>query len=90
MKYRINRIALLTQMNEYGQNMQQRLKYLKHYLSCVMSYRDLVLFNNTAMDYNIYYMMLNDACIEMQIKYNGYYVFVQKKLNEYVIEIMRV
>lgn len=89
MKYRINRIALLTRMSEYEQNLQQRLNYLKHSLSCLMSLKDWKLFHKIAMDYNIYYMLLQDASIELNVKYLNCYIVVKKEIDEYIIDIQR-
>lgn len=86
-RYKINRPALLSRMKEYGQTIEQRVAYLQHQISVLMSNEHYQVFNSSARGYLIYYMLLNDAFELLRLNYCDYMIIVQSTMHEIIIEI---
>ena len=89
MRYKINKPALLSRMEELEQNQLQKICYLRHNISCLMSVEHWRLFDCVALGYSIYYMMLQSAFELLRLKYSDYLVIVQSTQYEFIIEIRK-
>lgn len=89
MRYKINKPALLRKMAEYGQTIEQRIAYMQHNISVLMSKEHFRVFNNLAHGYNIYYMLLNEAFELLRLNYSDYLIIVQSSGHEYIFEIRK-
>ena len=89
MRTRINKPALLRKMAEYGQNIEQRIKYLRHNISTLMSIEEFRLFDLWASSYNVYLMMLDENFELIRFNYLDYLIIVQSSQFDFVIEIRK-
>lgn len=90
MRYKMNKHALLSRMGELGQNQAQRLQYLRHNISCLMSKEHFQIFDIVAQGYVIYYMILQEAFELIRLKYSDYLVIVQSTEHQYIFQITKL
>ena len=89
MRYKIAKPALLSRMRELGQDNRQRILYLRHTISTLISEKEFRLFDLWAKTCNVYWFMLDEAFNLIRYSYDDYLIIVQSSQFDYVIEIRK-
>lgn len=89
MRYKMQKHALLSHMGELEQNQAQRVNFLRHNISCLMSVEHFALFDCVAQGYAIYNMLLQDCFELLRLQYSDYLIVVQRTNYQFIIEIRK-